>query len=165
MVISGNYEAVLDACVLLPPSICDLFLKLAESPRLYRPRWSEEILDEVRRNQIAKLNFDEELANYWRSEVTRSFPEALVTNYESYVEQCTNDPKDRHVLAAAIRCEADSIVTANLKHFPKTAVEKWGIGVDGPSSFLTAMYDMQPAVVISKIDDMCTERKRSARNC
>ena len=33
---------VLDACVLVPQSLCDLLLRLAEEPRLYRPVWTEE---------------------------------------------------------------------------------------------------------------------------
>jgi len=151
---------VLDACVLLPPTLCDLFLKLAEAPRLYRPRWSEDILAEVRRNQVAKFGFTEDLAHYWQQEVTRSFPEAIVSDYGSYVDMCTNDVPDRHVLAAAIRCEADSIITFNLKHFAKSALDPWGMEVSGPSPFLTAMYEMQPAVVIAKIDDMCSHRKK-----
>jgi len=56
------------------------------------------------------------------------------------------------------RCEADSIVTSNLKHFPKDVIAKWSIDVSGPSSFLIAMFDMQPAIVISKLDDMSADR-------
>lgn len=33
--------------------------------------------------------------------MARSFPDALVTGYESLIDGMTNDPKDRHVLAAA----------------------------------------------------------------
>lgn len=40
---------VLDANVLIPNALCDLLLRLAEED-LYVPRWSAEILDEVRRN-------------------------------------------------------------------------------------------------------------------
>jgi len=31
----------------------------------------------------------------------------------------TNHPKDRHVLAAAVRCNAEVIVTHNVKEFPR----------------------------------------------
>jgi hypothetical protein len=43
----ANYRVVLDACVLANHGICDLFLRLAEHPRLYSPIWSSEILDET----------------------------------------------------------------------------------------------------------------------
>src|SRR2546430_7240773 len=41
--------------VLANPGLCDLFLRLAETPRLYLPRWSRTILDEVKRTQMTKL--------------------------------------------------------------------------------------------------------------
>jgi hypothetical protein len=34
---------VLDACVLANFSLCDTLLRLAEPPRLFEPKWSEEI--------------------------------------------------------------------------------------------------------------------------
>jgi hypothetical protein len=40
---------VLDANVLIPNALCDLLLRLAEED-IYLPRWSAEILNEVRRN-------------------------------------------------------------------------------------------------------------------
>ena len=63
-----DYPIILDACVPANPGVCDLFLRLAEVPRLYLPRWSDLILDEVKRTQMTKLKrrFPEELADYWR---------------------------------------------------------------------------------------------------
>ena len=46
------------------------------------------------------------------------------------------DPDDRHVLAAAIVGNADVIVTANLKHFPADALERYGLEVQHPDTFL-----------------------------
>lgn len=43
----ADFQVVLDACVLANAGLCDLFLRLAEPPRLYLPLWSQEILDEV----------------------------------------------------------------------------------------------------------------------
>lgn len=41
------YSAMLDACVIVPVSICDTHLRLAER-LLFRPIWSARILDEAR---------------------------------------------------------------------------------------------------------------------
>jgi len=41
--------AVLDACVLFQASVRDTLLRLAEHPGLYSPRWSEEIIAEMKR--------------------------------------------------------------------------------------------------------------------
>ena len=35
---------VLDACVLANFSLCDTLLRLAEPPRLFEPKWSDEII-------------------------------------------------------------------------------------------------------------------------
>jgi hypothetical protein len=40
----ADFKVVLDACVLANFGVCDLLLRLAERPRLYLPRWSEELL-------------------------------------------------------------------------------------------------------------------------
>ena len=45
---NANFRVVLDACVLANFGLCDLFLTLAETPRLYQPVWNRKILDEVR---------------------------------------------------------------------------------------------------------------------
>ncbi len=161
MVLSAGYRAVIDACVLIPPALCDLFLKLAETPRLYSPRWSEEILDEVHKNQVARLKFEGALADSWRAAVTEAFPEALVSDYHAHMEKCANHEKDRHVLAAAIRCEASDKVTFNLKDFPAVAPEEFGLRAVSPSAFLTSLYEMKPVIVASKIDDMAAQRKKT----
>src|SRR5260370_30032856 len=63
----------------------------------------------------------------------------------------SNDPKDRHVLAAAVRCGAEAIVTYNKRHFPSTSLEPWGVEVQAPGTFLKHQYDLNPAVVIDKL--------------
>lgn len=158
---SGNFKVVLDACVLMPPSLCDLILRLAEPPRLYWPQWTEAILDEVSRNQVSKIGFWPERADSWRHEVTKHFPEAMVTLYEPYIERLSINHKDRRVLAAAIRCEADLIVTFNIRHFPVAALAPFGIEAMGPGEFLDCLYEIQPQVVLAKLDDISRDRNRS----
>jgi hypothetical protein len=46
----NEYTVLIDACVLIPISLTDLLLRLAEDPPLYTPKWSAGILDEVERN-------------------------------------------------------------------------------------------------------------------
>lgn len=150
---------MLDACVLVPASSCDLLLRLAEEPRLYVPRWSEDILAEVHRTQSEKLNRPTDLASYWQEQVRANFPEAMVDGYEKLVEVCENDPKDRHVLAAAIKARVELIVTSNLKHFPKVALEPWGITATHPSNYLITLYSMDPGVVVSKLVALAQRRK------
>lgn len=41
----------------------------------------------------------------------------MVYDYSRHETTLENDPKDRHVVAAAIEAEAEVIVTRNVKHF------------------------------------------------
>jgi hypothetical protein len=81
------------------------------------------------------------------------FPEALVEGYEDLVLAMKNDPKDRHVLAAAVQSGAKLIVTFNAKHFPCAATEAYGIECQGPSTFLIGLYDLEPGIVSVKLSE------------
>ena len=111
--------AFLDASVRYPAPLRDLLLELAVSD-LYRAKWSARVHDEWIR---ALLRSRPDLAAT-RLERTRRLMDAhvqdvLVTGFEDLVPSLElPDPGDRHILAAAIRAEADIIVTANLKDFP-----------------------------------------------
>ena len=43
--------------------------------------------------------------------MNKAFPESLVTDHESLIAGMKNDPKDRHVGAAAVKAGAQVIVT------------------------------------------------------
>ena len=51
----SDYLVMLDACVLLPMPLSDTLLRMAETPRLYVPKWSDDILQEVTRNLVEKM--------------------------------------------------------------------------------------------------------------
>ena len=62
---------------------------------------------------------------------------SIVSNYEKHMSQLTlPDVDDRHVLAAAIECEADAVVTWNLADFPKSVVGSHDIEVWTPDELL-----------------------------
>jgi hypothetical protein len=51
-----------------------------------------------------------------------------VKNYEDLIEALhLPDPKDRHVLASAIRAKSAVVVTMNLKDFPQGNIAQYGI--------------------------------------
>lgn len=150
---TADFPILLDACVLANFGVCDLFLRLAETPRLFVPRWSEEILNEVRHTQLEKLKppWPMDLAEHWRREVTQAFPDACVADYEPYLPVVENDEGDRHVLAAAIKGGVSVIVTFNLKHFPAAALMPWKVDALHPQDYLLTLYSMHPAVVMGKL--------------
>lgn len=151
---NADFPVVLDACVLANQRVTDLLLRLAETPRLYLPHWSERILEETERTLREKLNWPEDLVSYRRDQLLTHFPEALVEGYEP-IEACvTNDPKDRHVLAAAIRARCEVVVTFNLKDFPESALEPWGVQALHPSKFLENLYSLNGGLVVQRLHEI-----------
>ncbi len=108
---------------------------------------------EVSRNLMNKFNKTEAQASYREAEIKKAFPEAWVEGYEPFIDVMTNDRKDRHVLAVAVRSGSGVIVTYNKTDFPPAALKPWGIEVRGPSGFLRDLYDLEPGIVTHKITE------------
>src|SRR3954469_25494065 len=90
----SDYTVLLDACVLLPISLTDLLLRLAEDPAVYSPRWSRDILNEVEQNLQKKIGLSREKARYRIACMESAFPEAMVTGYES-LDRPDGKPRQR----------------------------------------------------------------------
>lgn len=145
--------AVLDACVLLPASLRDTLLRLAETPPLYSPRWSDEIWVEIKRNLESRRKLTPEKIAHLVEQVELHFPEARTEGYEKLSLLMTNHPKDRHVAAAAVKSGAHFIVTSNLRDFPAASLAKWEIEARHPDEFLMYLYTRDPGAVASRLHD------------
>lgn len=109
--------AVLDACALVPIRLATTLLWLAEAG-VFEVLWSDAILDEVERN-LPKVGVSTERAARRVGMMREAFgAAALVDDFEHLIPDMGCDAKDRHVLAAAVRGGADTLVTFNLKDFP-----------------------------------------------
>lgn len=146
MIHSPRFIAVLDACVLYPVPIRDLLLSLAAA-ELYKPKWSALIQEEWSRNLLANRP-DLTAAQLERTStmMNTAFPDADVEGYDVFIPTLTlPDPNDRHVLAAALRAQADVIVTTNLKDFPAAYIRTFDIEVQHPDEFIGNLIDLNPA--------------------
>ena len=124
---------------------------------LFELRWSALILDETRRSLIER-NLDaygEERASAVdrvlgrvTSALSSIYPDAEVPaeQIQSLLEQMTNDPKDRHVLAAAVAAGSQFVVTANLKDFRPQDTGPHGVEALSADAFLTKLLDDEQAV-------------------
>lgn len=139
-------RVVLDTCVLFPNYLRDTLLRLAEA-ELYEPLWSPDILDELTRNVAERIGADR--AKRLVGAMADTFPDSLVTGYTALVPAMRNDPKDRHVMAAAVRGQAHAVVTRNLKDFPAEASDPYEIEVLCPDGFLLDLLDLAPVEVAS----------------
>lgn len=152
------FPALLDANVLVPIHLADLLLRLAEA-ETYRLLWSEQVLQEVERN-LPKVGVTSDKAKHRVDLMRREFPDALVTDYEPLIEGMTNDPKDRHVLAAAVRANAEIIVTSNVADFPATACDPYDIGVVHPDQFLLDQLDLYEDETVRCLQELVSDLKR-----
>jgi predicted nucleic acid-binding protein len=157
----GAPLVVLDACVLANFCLCDTLLRLAEPPRLFEPKWSEEIVRETTRTSELKLRWPGSLTAHLEVELRAHFSEAWINGYESLIPRMTNDEKDRHVVAAAIHGGSPIIVTFNLRHFRPEHLEPWGICVLHPQSFLIEIFRQEQALVMTKLEQQAADRGRS----
>lgn len=143
--------AVLDACVLVPIRLATTLLWLAEAG-LFQPLWSESILDEVRRN-LPKVGVTPEQASRRIGMMREAFgAEALVDGFDDLIEHMRCDPKDRHVLAAAVRGGADAVLTFNLKDFPDEVAATHGIEVMHPDLFLGRLLGEHAGAMVDALE-------------
>ncbi|MFC0432214.1 PIN domain-containing protein [Kutzneria buriramensis] len=152
------FPALLDACVLVPVNLTDLLLRLAEADT-YRPLWSAGVLAEVRRNMLKFDDVTEAKADRRIGFMRAAFPDAEVTGYEDLIDSMTNHPKDRHVLAAAVRADAAVIVTANLKDFPRSALDPYDLDAMGPDDFLLNQLDLYPQQTVQCLRDLVADKR------
>jgi predicted nucleic acid-binding protein len=155
--LSNQYIALLDTCVLAPMPLCDTLLRLAEDPAFYIPRWTDDILRELR-STLLRMGYTERQAGRRITAMETAFEDAKVTGYECLVAAMTNDPKDRHVLAAAVRCGAHAIITDNVRHFPPASLRPYDVGVMTPDDFLVHQFHLNEELLLEKLTSQATAR-------
>jgi hypothetical protein len=116
---------------------------------------------EITRNLQESFGVTAEQAAYRESEIRRHFGEAWVEGYEDLIPTMTNQEKDRHVLAAAVRSGAETIVTYNLKDFPRSALAPYSITAQGPSTFLKNLYELDSDAVLHTLEQQAAAIDRS----
>ncbi len=158
---TGPPPVFLDACVLVNFSLCDTLLRLAEPPRLYEPRWSREVMAETTRALEAKLNWPRGLVAHFEAELRAHFADAWVDGHDHLIDSVGNEPKDRHVLAAAVHSSTPVIVTFDLRHFREEHLLPWGITAVHPDRFLVSLHTQEPELVREKVQQQAEDRNRS----
>jgi hypothetical protein len=127
--------------------VADTLLRLA-SEAFYTPRWSLEITGELHRTLTA-FGYSQDQVDRRIRAMLEHFPEALVDGYQPLSAAMTNHPKDRHVLAAAVRCGAHAVVSNNRKHFPDSALDPYNLECLTADEFLAHQYHLDPDGFIS----------------
>ncbi|MFV1872339.1 MAG: putative toxin-antitoxin system toxin component, PIN family [Oleiphilus sp.] len=156
----ARFTVILDACVLYPAPLRDLLMRLALTD-LFKARWTDQIHEEWINALLRVGNkFSREKLETIRDLMDENVRDAKVADYESLIDNLNlPDQNDRHVLATAIRCNADAIVTANVKDFPKEELEKYSIEVIHPDDFICYQIELDAGLVCNTV-----KRQRKALN-
>ena len=158
MIHSVRFICVLDTNVIYPLWIRDLLLWFAHYD-LYTPKWSKHIFDEWD-VVMTRKGISEEDRCKRISKVNEAFPDGMVENYESLVQMLDlPDEKDKHVLAAAIKTNANLIVTNNLKDFPVDYLASFSLSAKSADDFLTDIIDLNHDASIRAFKDLVLQKK------
>lgn len=154
----GQCIALLDANILYSAPVRDIFLQLTITG-LFRVRWTVDIhnewIESLLKNQPSiKRNTLERT----RALMDQEAGDCLISGYEKLISSLElPDPKDRHVLAAAIVGCCNVIITYNLSDFPQHVLAQFGMLAQYPDEFLCNQMVLAPGVVCNAL---CKVRAR-----
>ena len=85
-----------------------------------------------------------------------AFEEAPVTGYDALkaVCACIPDPNDHHVVAAALKAQAATIVTDNIKDFPQAVLVTLNMEAKSTDAFLADTIELDPGRAVGAIRRM-----------
>lgn len=156
------YTVVYDACVLYPVRLRDFLLRAGYTPQLnLRARTSPTILDELGRALIDNRVMESDRWPPHREQIEAAVPDFVVDGYEQLIESVhLPDPDDRHVVAAAIRCQASAIITYNLRDFPTDALDQFDIEAIHPDDFCISLIEQSGVACVELIHQQLAALKR-----
>ncbi len=158
MIHSVRFICVLDTNVIYPIEIRDLLFWFAHYD-MFTPKWSMDICKEWK-DVMRRKGVDDHEIKKRIAKANLAFPDALVANYTNLVATLDlPDEGDKHVLAAAIKTNANVIVTNNLKDFPEDYLSSFGLAAKSADDFLTDIIDINPEIACQAFKDLVMNRR------
>jgi hypothetical protein len=147
--------AVYDACVLYPNFLRDFLVRLAIHGRgqgVLRVKWTGRIHREWMRAVLRRRPELRQALQRTRRLMDQHVRGCRVRGYERWEQRLTlPDANDRHVLAAALACVADVIVTFDTGDFPAETLGPFRIVAVEPDTF--AFQLLESGIVVSAARD------------
>jgi predicted nucleic acid-binding protein len=138
----------------------ELMGRVAGRLRLLDLFWSQQLLAEARRSLVEKKRLPSDAAQRWANYLAQNFPngrtridEALSTTDFSSL---TSDLRDHHVCALAIAANAKYLFTHD-RGYLRDGLQRHGIEVAAPDTFLTAAFDTDPRALLSLLELQASE--------
>ena len=139
-------------------SLTDTILRLHQA-RAFSVHWTEKILGEAK-NALIRDGKNDPVRIEKRFDSMRTwFPESMITGYEALIDSMTCNPKDRHVLAAAVG-NVDQLVTNNLDDFPEESTASYSIEIVSPDQLLLNAVYLYPKLVVRVIREQSAALNR-----
>ncbi len=158
------FTALYDACVLYPAPLRDLLVRLGGTA-LFRARWTDTIHEEWIRSVLEnRPDLSRVRLERTRDLMNEHILDSLVTDYKDLIPNIElPDANDRHIVAAAIHCRADIIVTFNLKDFPASVLSPYNIEVRHPDMFVLHLLDLEAQLICATIRQQRLDLKNPAK--
>jgi len=163
---ANRYTAFIDACTLAGTLKRNLLLTLAEA-EFFRVRWSVKVMDEteaaISKILMAKAVDDAaERGKRARRYMEAAFEDAIVVDYDVFLSACAGlpDPDDAHVVAAALKTQAATIVTENLKDFPEAILGTLNMEARSADQFIADTIALDTGRAVAAIRKMRERFKR-----
>lgn len=141
----------LDACVLYPTVLREILMGVA-GQGLFTPLWSVRICEEWRRTADRQSPGDGVIAEGEIALLNVRWPEANIAADPTLEQQLwLPDPADIHVLATAIKGQAQGIVTMNLRDFSARELSAHGLAAHHPDALLYQLWQDHPDPVAETV--------------
>lgn len=163
------FAAVLDTCVLWPSLQRDFLLSLT-AEGVYRPIWSDRILEELQYEEARKLEARGAGAGEARNraaaligQMNTAFDDSCIAGWERLDGTYgLPDRHDEHVLAVAEFAGAGAIVTLNTKDFPLDVLPST-VGIQTPREFALNTVEVSPTAAAVAVRTLAQRSGRRGR--
>ncbi len=154
-------RAFLDANVILGQLTTDVLLSLAAQD-VFQPRWTQEVIDEMRRNRPPGVSEADVARRITR--MNGAFADAMVeAPPQGLQDQMQADPKDKHVLAGAVHSRSGVLVTDNVKDFFPPTTGPHAMRVENLNQFLVRKLEEDPQQVQAGLQKMVSRNRREPK--
>lgn len=146
-----SFAAVLDASVLAASATRDILVRLAQTG-IFSGRWTERALDEMEQAIVDRRPPVADTLGTTRELMCEVVRDCMITDYEDLV--CAVDLPDPDrclVVAAAIKCGAQVIVTGDSAQYPDSIIGKYGIEAQSADQFLMHLMHLDSPRVVAAV--------------
>jgi hypothetical protein len=148
----------LDTNALYGSDFADTLLSLADE-RVFKLKWSADVLSELRRNLVQKAGISGSNADRRIKQMQRAFPAAEVKGYEDPDREDDERPEGPACAGRRSQVGRAGLVTFNLRDFPPRSTRPHGVRIVHPDDFLRSQLSSNPRGVLKALEEQVGRAK------